>query len=372
MAEMVRHEVDGLLFAPGDSADLLRTLRRVLDDPALLDRLGRTATGAMTIDGDAGQLRDLYRNLPAPPRPRRRLAAVVLNYRAPHETLLAVRSLARSRRPVDRIVVVDNGSEDGSAGWLRANLPAEATLLESGANLGFSSGCNVGIRDALGTGAELVFLLNGDAMVARDTLGRLEEALESSPNAAIAGPRLLAANDPSIVASAGMRFSPTTGRMRHVDAGLPLDRVASGGNRDVAGVAGCAMLVDRAAFDAAGLLDEDYFFSFEDLAFALRAKRAGLRCVLASDAVAYHIGSRSIGTDSPDRYYFAARNHLLMARREAPTGLAPGAIRFLTIVALNLAHALTTGASPIPAVAAVLRGTADHLRGRYGAVRRFE
>ena len=122
------------------------------------------------------------------------------------------------------------------------------------------------------------------------------------------------------------------------------------------------MLIRREVFDAIGLLDEAYFFSFEDLDFCFRARHAGFETVLAGDATAYHEGGRSIGAD-PRRLYYAARNHLRFAARNDPRSF----LRPSSIVALNLAHAVWAHGGSLPGrLAAVARGTRDHLAGRYG------
>jgi GT2 family glycosyltransferase len=129
------------------------------------------------------------------------------------------------------------------------------------------------------------------------------------------------------------------------------------------------MLVNREVFDAVGLLDEDFFFSFEDLDFCLRARRAGFATVRSGAAAAYHEGGRSLEATSPRRLYFAARNHLLMAARTGPqAGPLAGARRAASIVLLNLAHAaLWRGGSPSARLWAVVRGTRDYVAGRFGA-----
>jgi GT2 family glycosyltransferase len=159
--------------------------------------------------------------------------------------------------------------------------------------------------------------------------------------------------------------------MRHRGHGTSLRGMAGAAPREpflVDGVSGCVMMVRREVFDAVGLLDEDYFFSFEDLEFCLRARAAGFATVIAPDTIVYHEGGRSLGADSPRRFYFAARNHLLMARQ---TGASDGSIRALcragSIVALNLGHAiLSPGGSVAARVAAVLSGTLDYVAGRFG------
>ena len=368
MAEMVKHEVSGLRFRPGDAADLQRALQRLIDEPDLLARLRQGIPRMMTIAEDTAQLHALYAELVGhgAPRSRPRLAAVVLSYRSAPDCVLAVRSLESSARPVDDIVVVDNGSDDGSEELLRRHFP-ELTILQTGANLGFSGGCNVGIRHALERGAELVFLLNPDAMVAAETLGILETHLLAEPEVGIVGPLVLARSDPSQVASAGISFSRRSGRMRQLGAGEPLDPERHGATRQVAAVSGCAMLIRRAVLEQVGLLDEAYFFSFEDIDLCLRAAAKGWRSAVVGSATAYHQGSACIGSSSPERLYYAARNHLLVAGRAAPSGRLPALVRAASVLVLNLAHALTSpGASPHACVDAVLRGTCDFLVRRLG------
>jgi len=296
------------------------------------------------------------------------LAAVVLNYRAPDDTLLAVRSLLTSNRTIDRIIVIDNDTNGVARQLLEPGLP-HLTYQATGANLGFSGGMNVGIRLALADGAERVLLVNSDVIVPPDCVAALEDAQESVPGIGIVGPVVLSRSQPDQIASAGMTYDAGTGRMRHRlhghRAGTPL-----AANETVAGVSGCCMLVTRAVWEGVGLLDEEYFFGFEDLDLCLRARGAGFSTLVASEALVYHEGSRSIGANSPRRLYFAARNHLRMASRLAP-GTSIGSLsRSAAIVALNLAHATRAIGGSLPVrVTAVLRGAGDYALGRFGAGR---
>jgi len=245
-----------------------------------------------------------------------------------------------------------------------------AEILSTGANLGFSGGCNAGIRMCLDRGAELVLLLNADAMVAPECVARLEQALETDADAGIAAPLVLHRSDPSRIASAGMSFHTLTGRMRQLEAECPYEPDAHKRPRPVAGVNGCAMLLSRGVFETVGLLDEDYFFTFEDLDLCLRARHAGMATICVGDAICYHAGSLAIGPTSPRRLYYATRNHLLAARRAAPLPWPLSLIRAKFIVLLNLAHALRTGwATPVQGITACLHGAWDHLRQRYGPAR---
>jgi GT2 family glycosyltransferase len=292
-----------------------------------------------------------------------RLASVVVNYRTPDETLRALGSLRQSARPIDDVLVVDNGSGDGSAERLRAFAP-RARVLTSPDNLGFSGGSNLGIREALARGADLVLLVNSDAVLPPDCVEHLERALTAWPDAGIAAPVLVAREDPDHVLSAGIRFSAATGRMRLLGCG---DRYRPRASAEVDAVSGCVMLIARVVLERVGLLDEAYFFSFEDVDFCRRARAAGFVSLCIGDAVALHDGARTIGRRAAARLYFGTRNQLRVAARTAPAGRVHRSLRAAVIVALNLLHALVTAEAPRSAgVRAVLHGAWHHARGRYG------
>lgn len=297
----------------------------------------------------------------------RRTVAVVLNYRTACETIQAVQTLAASRSPVAAMIVVDNASGDGSVATLREEL-TDTCLIEAAENDGFAAGCNQGIREAMRLGADRVLLLNSDARVTPDALGALEQALDQHPHVGIVGPMVVERADPRVVQSLGMRYTLTTGRMRHHAFGRRCDAVTVPALREVDGVSGCAMLVRRAVFERIGLFFEDYFFGFEDLDLCVRARAAGFTTACVGSAVVPHEGSASIGRTSAKRIYYATRNHLLLAARISPPGPSVARwIRTASIVALNLAFVLTTTQVPRrKGLSAFRRGLADHRAHRYG------
>jgi len=297
---------------------------------------------------------------------RPRTFAVVLNYRTASATIAAVRSLQASTSPPASIIVVDNASGDDSLPRVRSDAP-DAQLIASAVNSGFSGGCNVGIRAALDQGASRVLLLNGDVDVPPDTLSVLECVFHKEPRVGVAGPIVTMRSDPSSIESAGISYSPATGRMRHLGHNARQSDTPLAACRDVDAVSGCAMLVRREVFETVGLFAEEYFYGFEDLEFCLRAKAAGFRTVCAGDAVVKHEGGASIGRASPRRLYFAARNHLLLATRVGPQAWPIRFARATNIVGLNVAHALVQSGAIAPSLAAIGRGVRDHLKGRYGS-----
>ncbi len=381
--ETVIDEVNGLLFEPGDADDLARVLKRFVTEPGLRERLRAGIPRVRTLEDATRETRELYQRLvhpstrpgrtdhdvtarPEPVEGRLRVAAVVLNYGTPDDTLLAVRSLMASRERLSHIIVVDN-SNDGRCEEALAALHDEVVLIRSGSNLGFSGGMNLGIRRALDAGASHVFLVNSDAIVPPATIGRLLAVLKAGPTRGVVSPVITSRSRPDVIASLGMSYSDATGRMRHRGAGERLELSAGEDWESVPAVSGCAMLALREVFERIGLLDEAYFFSFEDLAFCLAARDAGFDVGVARRAAVLHEGSRTLGAASPRRFYFAARNHLRAAANRPASTKAAGLARGVAIVGYNLAHAVKApGGTLAGRVGAVLRGTRDHLRRRYG------
>ena len=299
-----------------------------------------------------------------------RMAAVLVHHRTPDDTVLAVQSLLVSQRRPDEVIVVNNHEEDDEGRFLGRGR-AEVVWLHAGSNRGFSGGVNLGIRSALNRDADAILLVNSDVIVLPDCLRRMEQAISKDASIGIVGPLIVSKESPDRIASMGISYNQTTGRMRHVGFGMPIRSMDVAAPRAVTAVSGCLMLIRASVFERAGLFDEDFFFGFEELEFCFRARRAGFATVLAGFATAAHEGGRSIGSTSPRRLYFAARNHLLLAYK-----LAPDESRFvrlprvLSIALLNIAHSVTAqGGSLATRLQAVTQGTLDYLNGRFGSDR---
>jgi GT2 family glycosyltransferase/glycosyltransferase involved in cell wall biosynthesis len=355
MAEMVEDGVSGLRFQPGDVADLREKLLRLVREPGLLETLRRGIPAVRPIEDDARELRAHFAQLARRAQPPR-IAAVIVNHETADLTLRAAHAVLESRRPPDQLIVVDNGSRDGSAEAIERALP-EARVLSSERNLGFAGGANLGLRTALADGAELLLLVNSDARIDPDCVARLERVLEGDTAVAIAGPAILAAGDPERIESLGLAFSTASGRFRELGSGA--DASSCGAQRSVDALSACTMLIRRSALEKIGLFDEGYFFGFEDVDLCLRARNAGFRCELVPEARVWHDGHATIGRRSPERLYYAARNHLRLVRGQ---GMATG-----TVALLNLAHALRgREVARLAGLRAVIRGLADGARGRTG------
>jgi GT2 family glycosyltransferase len=232
-----------------------------------------------------------------------RLAVILVNYRNPEDTILCLESLAAAAEPEVLILVVENGSADGSAGILAAHLeksPLKSRLLPSEKNLGFSGGCNLGIRFALENGITDVLLLNNDTTVPPDFFRALLKAREEHPGAILTG-ALLEAESGRPGYSIG-RISRRSLVVRHMLTLPP------GPYQTVDFASGGLMLIPAQVLRDVGTLRDEFFMYCEDLEFCLRAGSLGIPIVYASAVSARHkTGSSSLKSRLP-RVYYGFRN----------------------------------------------------------------
>jgi GT2 family glycosyltransferase len=243
-----------------------------------------------------------------------RVGAVVLNWNGGDMTLACLQSLARVEYPELDVVLVDNGSSDGSVERVRREHPG-VDVVENGANLGFAAGNNVGIRRALARGAEMVLLLNNDAEATPGLVRELVTAAVCVPDAGMLGALVLLHDQPERVWYAGARWDPVAQRFEVRDCGKPLDEPCHGGIAETAFVPGCAMLVRAEVCRDVGLMDERYFLTWEEVDWCARARRAGWRSLVVGRARARHRVSASFGGDgAPLHRYFMERNRIRYIR----------------------------------------------------------
>jgi GT2 family glycosyltransferase len=218
------------------------------------------------------------------------------------------RTLQSLRAQTERldVVVVDNGSSDGSAAAARVDFP-EVTVLELGENLGFGPALN---RAVATHPADGIVLLNADVECEPQFCAELLAGLEDEVDMVAAV--LLQEREPGLIDSAGVVADHTLMGFDYLH-GEPV--VALAGAPDPLGPTGGAALYRRAAWEAVGGFDERIFLYYEDLDLALRIAAGGGRCRLAGGARALHAYSASLGAASGAKYARTGWSRGYMLRR---------------------------------------------------------
>lgn len=246
---------------------------------------------------------------------------ILLNWNGWRDTVECVDSCRSLAYPNFRIVIVDNGSTDSSEVILRERFPS-IEVIQTGANLGFAGGNNVGILHALQNGADYVWLLNNDTVVEPGTLSALVRVANEHSRIGMVGSKIFYNDNPSILWYAGAVLDPCRPHLLHHRGLREVDRGQYDEICETGYVTGCSLLASRGMIEEIGLLEEELFLYFEDSDWNVRAKSAGWKIMYAPESLVYHKISASIGgADSPQMLYYTARNLLYFVKRNYPDKL---------------------------------------------------
>ncbi|MEA3406735.1 MAG: glycosyltransferase family 2 protein [Chloroflexota bacterium] len=208
------------------------------------------------------------------------------------------------------VIVVDNGSTDGSVSALRKAYP-HVQVLALTENRGYSGGCNAGIHKAKG---DLLVMLNNDTEVDAGWLAALVDAADRHPEAGSFASRIMIYDSPMVLHSAGdlyRREGTSDSRGVWTEYGPPYDKEGY-----VFGGCGAAVAYRREMLEDIGLFEEAFFMYCEDVDLSWRAQLAGWKCVYVPDAVVYHHHGASSGGRLAS--YHVGRNTLWVIVRNYP------------------------------------------------------
>jgi len=240
------------------------------------------------------------------------VSVVVVNFEGLRRGRLinCLESLFKTEYPHLQIIVVDNASSDGSAGFIKKNYPS-VRLIENKVNLGYSAGSNEGIRQSTG---EYLVLLNNDTRVAPGWLDHIVSTLQEDEKVGVAGCKILCYDDPKRIDSAGC----------YIDvAGWPLERgryfgksINDAGQYDdvtkVFYVLGAAIALRKRVLNQIGNLDPKFFMYFEEVDLCWRAILRGYKVIYVPDTVIYHKRAPNLPSSilTPEILYHMHKNHL--------------------------------------------------------------
>ena len=243
------------------------------------------------------------------------MTVAVLSYDGRHLLEIVLPSLARQRFRDFEVVVVDNGSSDGTAAWLAEHWP-QVRVIELPENVGVTRALNVCATAGEG---ELVGIFNNDLELDPACLGELVSALDAHADAGWAGAKLLDFHQRDVIDGAGDVFTwaATGGRRGHGER----DDGQYDEPRAIFGACGGAALYRRSALETVGPFDDAFFAFYEDIDWDVRAQLAGFSCRYVPTATVYHMGSATIGRGLTDfTRYHLWRNTLWIVAKDLPLG----------------------------------------------------
>jgi GT2 family glycosyltransferase len=245
-----------------------------------------------------------------------RVIAVILNYNGYEDTVKCIYSLQNVTYNNLNLIIVDNGSTDGSGNKLKNKFP-NLTIIALEKNTGYAAGNNVGIRFAMGQGADYVLILNNDVVVDSHFLEPLIEVAESSNGIGVVTPKIFYEQESSGIFYAAGELNKWLctgvnypGKFRN----NPNEHIIC----DVSYVSGCVMLVRHVVFETLGLFDEKFFMYFEDVEFSRRLAKQ-YRLVYTPFSLTYHRcgAGKKWHSYSKLYLYYHTRNRIWTFKSEA-------------------------------------------------------
>jgi GT2 family glycosyltransferase len=224
-----------------------------------------------------------------------------------------LRSLERQVFKDFEVIIVDNGSTDGSVELVRSEFPWLETIIENDTNAGFAKACNQGIEASSG---ELIVLLNNDTEAHPGWLDALVKTAGEHPEAGMFASKTLLFDRRDTI--------DTTGHLIYLDGlnrgrgRLEIDLGQYDDKTDVFFPSGCAGLYRRKMLDEIGLFDEHHFAYGDDTDIGIRGRLAGWKCRFVPNAIVYHMYSATTGKYSPMKLYLVERNRLWIVLKYLP------------------------------------------------------
>ena len=288
------------------------------------------------------------------------VSVIIVSWNGRHFLEVCLSALDAQQGVAFETIVVDNGSEDGSADFVRERFPS-VRVIALQRNLGFAGGNNAGAATARG---RYVAFLNNDTAAQPGWLSALRAGVDEDAGFALTTSRIVYMHDPATIDSAGDGVLRWGGAFKR-HHGAPAHEADQ--SEEVFGVCGAACLMPRAVFEELGGFDEDFFASHEDVDLSYRARLRGYRCRYVADAIVRHHGSATVGRVSKFAVFHGQRNLEWMYFKNAPTSVLarslPGHVIYNLAAAVHFAR-LGLVATFVRAKIAALAGMPGMIRKR--------
>ncbi|MCX6113186.1 MAG: glycosyltransferase family 2 protein [Proteobacteria bacterium] len=242
-----------------------------------------------------------------------KVVIIILNWNGKDDTIECLESLKHITYPNYEILLVDNGSTDGSINLIMEKF-AKINMLESKKNLGFAEGNNEGIINARKIGFDYILLLNNDTIVDPSFLTEMVKIGESDDKTGIIGAVNYYYNEPERVWFCGGKFNFWNGKAYRVGVTKD-DKVRQDKIDEADYVAGSCFLIKKIVMDKIGVLDKEYFAYWEEADYCVRSQKAGFRVLYVPKAKIWHkVSSTSKKINGFYEYYNTRSNFLFMKK----------------------------------------------------------
>lgn len=243
---------------------------------------------------------------------------ILLNYNGYEDTIECIKSLEKIDYYNYKIVVIDNNSTDDSEEIIKEYIKENKKVhfIQTGENLGFSGGNNIGIKWSLDNNADYICLLNNDTTVETNFLKELMNEMQQDSKIGISAGKIMYLNEPDRIWSAGGFISD----IKALGCHYGMNQVDKNGEfnkkKNVTFLTGCLQLIRREVFEDIGTYDHEYFLYMEDVDFCKRTIEAGYKLMYIPKSKIYHKVSASTGgEESPLQLYYMTRNRILFNKK---------------------------------------------------------
>lgn len=295
-----------------------------------------------------------------------RIACIILNWNGGATIRSCVESVHSSAGVQVQILVVDNGSVDGSLDECQ-QLYSDIHIMSLENNVGLAAARNIGIRWAIERGFPLVLFIDDDATVDTATLKELAASLLRNPDNGVVTPRIFSGNGTGVIWYDGGKLG-WFGQPVHRNMWRRENEVGAGGIVESAFATGCCMMTRTEVLKEVGLLDEEFFVYGEDVDFSFRVRAGGFKVLHLPSASAWHMQSSDTKANRGKwfRDYYVTRNNFLLFRKHylGMRRLKANMCWFIFGGSVPLVYFLLT-LQPLRAKA-VVSGVIDYMTGRFG------
>lgn len=246
-----------------------------------------------------------------------KVSVVTPNYNGERFLKTFLNSLNEDNQYIGEVIIVDNGSSDGSLDYLKNNsFDFPLVLIENKENVGFSPAVNQGIRKAKNN---LVFSINNDTEIKKGSIKSLVDLITSSDDIFSVQAKMLQYNNKNLIDDVGDEYNLLAWTKKVGENHESSEYVEV---KDIFSSCAGAAMYNKSILNEIGLFDDNFFAYMEDVDLAIRSKINGYRNLLCPDAIVYHIGSATSGSRYNEfKVKLAARNNVWVVYKNLPIPL---------------------------------------------------